>query len=172
VTGRVGVVVLRVAAIIVVSSAGFALLEHPARRVEARSAAGVVRLFGGAVWHAEPDAIAVVPAPHAPIRAVVTPACSALASMLAIASLASVVPVSARRRRPLAVLAAMTTVAIGNVVRIVASLGVGLVAGRQSLILFHDRAGSAFAFGYVLAGYVLFLFLVLPKEVPARAVAL
>ena len=164
-------VMARVAAIVVLSSIAFALLERPVRRVEARAAAGVLRVAGATgVWHTEPDAIAVVPANHGPFRAVVTPACSALASILAIASLASVVPAGTRRRRPLAILAATGTIALGNLVRISASLAVGLVAGRGSLVLFHDWAGSAFAFGYVLTGYVLFLFLMLPKEVQPRAV--
>ena len=169
-TRHMRTVAVRVIAIVALSSIAFALFERPARRVEARAAAGVLRLAGATrVWHAEPDAIAVVPATHAPFRAVVTPACSALASVLAIASLASVVPAGTRRRRPVAVLAATATIAVGNLARISASLAVGLVAGRGSLVLFHDWAGSAFAFGYVLAGYVLFLFLMLPREVQPRA---
>jgi exosortase/archaeosortase family protein len=171
VTGQAGAVATRIVAILVLTSGLFAVLQQPARRTEARVSAGVLRLVGvTGVWHAEPDGIAVVPAGHAPFRAVVTPACSALASMLALAGLASVVPVRARRRRRGALVAAMGTIALGNLVRITASLAVGLVAGRGSLILFHDWAGSAFAFAYVLAGYVLFLFLVLPREVRPRGV--
>lgn len=170
-TSRAGVVAIRVVTIIAVSSGLFAVLQQPARRVEARMSAGVLRLAGVTrVWHVEPDGIAVVPAGRAPFRAVVTPACSALASMLALAGLSSVVPARACRRRRVAVLAAVGTVALGNIVRITASLAVGLVAGRGSLVLFHDWAGSAFAFGYVLAGYVLFLYLVLPREVQPRVV--
>jgi exosortase/archaeosortase family protein len=171
VNARRRAVVARVVAMIVLTSAAFAVLQRPARTIEARAAAGVLRLAGATrVWHVPPDAIQVVPTGHDPFRAVVTPACSALASMLALAGLASVVPLSARRRRLLAVLAAMGLVAAGNLVRIVASVAVGLLQGRASLVLFHDWAGSAFAFAYVLGGYVLFLFLVLPREVQPRVV--
>lgn len=165
------VVAVRVVTIVALSSLAFALLERPARTVESSAAAGVLRLAGSTrVWYAGADSIVVVPAHHGPFRAVVTPACSALASMLALAALASVVPAPARRRRPIALGAAMAIVAVGNLVRITVSIAVGLLAGRGSLVLFHDWAGSAFAFAYVLTGYVVFLYLMLPKEAHRRVV--
>ena len=54
-------------------------------------------------------------------------------------------------------------VAIGNVLRITASVGMGLVAGRASLVLFHDWVGSLFAFAYILGGYILMISLLLPR---------
>jgi hypothetical protein len=60
--------------------------------------------------------------------------------------------------------AAVGTVVAGNILRISASLAVGLVAGRTSLVLFHDWVGSMFGFGYTLGGYVLLLYLLLPSD--------
>jgi carbamoyl-phosphate synthase large subunit len=106
-----------------------------------------------------------VPDTHAPFRAIVTPTCSSLASALAIGALATLAPARtrrARRRRVAATAAAVATVVAGNILRIAASLAVGLVAGRGSLVLFHDWVGSMFGFGYTLGGYILLLYLLLP----------
>jgi exosortase/archaeosortase family protein len=163
-------VLLRLAAVITIAAAGFLVLQRPARHVEAVASAGLFRLVGGdRVRMADADSIEVLPATHAPFRAVVTPSCSAIGSLVALACLASLV--KGGRRRTLSMGAAMASIAAGNVIRISASLGMGLVAGRQSLILFHDWVGSMFGFAYTLGGFLLFLHLMLPAR-PSAEVAL
>jgi carbamoyl-phosphate synthase large subunit len=152
------------AGVVVVSAVGFTLLHGWAQRIEAGTAVLLLRAGGAdGVWQAG-HAIQVVPAAHAPFRAVVTPSCSATASVLALGCLGAVYPRHLRRRRRVAVAAAIATVAGGNVLRIAASVAVGLIAGRGSLVLFHDWVGSAFAFAYVLGGYLLMLYLLLPRD--------
>ncbi|MBV9410903.1 MAG: archaeosortase/exosortase family protein [Acidimicrobiia bacterium] len=162
-------VALRMLGVIAVAGGGFLVLQHPARHVEAEMSSGLLRVIGArgvSVVGASSSEIQVVPDGHAPFRAIVTPSCSSLASALAIGALASLAPVRRRgdrTRRMAATSAAVAIVVAGNVVRIAASLAVGLVAGRTSLILFHDWVGSMFGFSYTLGGYVLLLYLLLPS---------
>lgn len=161
-------VLVRVALVVACSVMGFLLLQKPVRTFESRAATALVRLSGtDRVFGVSPTSILVVPAERKPFRAIVTPSCSAISSILAIACLASV---SGRRpapRRALAFGLALGAIAVGNIVRIAASLAVGLVAGRSALVLFHDWVGSTFAFAYTLGGYVLMLYVLLPRHRPA-----
>lgn len=68
------------------------------------------------------------------------------------------------RGRLVAAAAASSAVFLGNQLRIDASAVSGLVAGRLTLVLFHNWVGSAFGFAYLLGGYVLMLWLLLPAE--------
>jgi len=161
---------MRILAIVAVAAAGFVLLQAPARHLEAEASAGFFRLVGDErVRVADATSIEVLPARHAPFRAVVTSSCSSIGSLIALACLGALVPRS--RRRNVAVILAMATVACGNIARIAASLGIGLVAGRPSLILFHDWVGSIFGFAYTLGGYLLLLHLLLPGRHALRTVA-
>lgn len=160
----------RIAAIILVAGVGFVVLEGPARRVEAKASAGLFRLVGDErVRVAGPDSIEVLPPAHPPFRAVVTPSCSSVGSLIALGCLGVLAPPG--RRRNVATAAAMGSVAAGNVIRIAASLAIGLAAGRQSLILFHDWVGSIFGFAYTLGGYLLLLHFLLPARAQVRTVA-
>jgi len=164
---RRSVVLSRIVAIVAVAAVAFVFLEAPARHIEAEAAAGVFRLVGeGRVRVADATSIEVLPASHAPFRAVVTSSCSSVGSLIALACLGALAPRS--RRRNAAVAVAMASVAFGNVVRIAASLAIGLAAGRQSLILFHDWVGSIFGFAYTLGGYLLLLHLLLPARPALR----
>jgi carbamoyl-phosphate synthase large subunit len=167
VSGRGAAVVLRLAAVLVIALVGFAVLQGPSRRLETRTTVALLGIGGhGRVFLASATSIGVVPARHAAFRAVVTPTCSALSSVLAIGCLASLAGRS--RRRLGALITAVVTVTAGNVLRIGASILVGLLAGRSSLVLFHDWVGSAFAFAYTLGGYVLMLYLLLPRHRPVE----
>ena len=77
-------------------------------------------------------------------------------------------------RRLVAVSAAIGSVVIGNILRIAGSIAMGLVAGRSSLVLFHDWVGSIFGLAYTLFGYLIMLYILLPPEParPARRVVL
>jgi carbamoyl-phosphate synthase large subunit len=167
---RRSAVFMRVAAIIIVAAGGFVVFQNGARHLEAEGAAGLFRLAGDErIRVAGPSSIEVLPSAHAPFRAVVTPSCSSIGSLVALVCLGALVP--GGRRRNFAVAVAVCTVAGGNIIRIGASLGIGLIAGRQSLILFHDWVGSIFGFAYTLGGYLLLLHLLLPARPRLEAVA-
>jgi exosortase/archaeosortase family protein len=154
--------------VVLVAGGGFVVFQAPARHLEARAAAGVLRLAGNrSVFMSSASAIQVVPGSHAPFRAIVTPTCSSLASALAIGCLASLAVRRPRARRLFATTAAIGTVVAGNILRIASSVAIGLLAGRPSLILFHDWVGSVFGFAYTLGGYVLLLVLLLPSHRPS-----
>jgi len=153
----------RIAAVIIVAGGGFVLLQRPARHAEAVASAGVLRIAGTErVQVAGASAVEVVPERGSPFRAIVTPSCSSISSLLALGCLGALV--KGRRGRNKALIAAIVTVAVGNIVRIAASLAVGIVAGRASLVLFHDWVGSMFGFAYTLGGYLLLLYLLLPRS--------
>ena len=163
-TARARAVLLRLILVIGASVGGFILLQEPARWLETHAALGLLQPFAGdRLTAVVGTSIVVVPIHGLPFTVDVTPSCSALASILTLACLATVLPRTTRARRLGALSAAIVTVALGNIVRIAASVGVGLVAGRSSLILFHDWVGSMFSFAYTLGGYVLMLYIVLPK---------
>jgi exosortase/archaeosortase family protein len=142
----------------------FLALMEPVRVAEASAAAGLLRLLGMDVTVQLGTSIQVFPPGHAPFRAVVTPSCSSLSGLLALGFVAGFLPRRPGGRRLRAVFVAMAAVLTGNVLRIAGSLTVGLVAGRASLVLFHDWVGSVFTFVYTLGGYLLMLYLLLPAR--------
>lgn len=145
----------------------FTLFDSPFRQLEAAAAAAMVHASGAvqSAVQVRPNAsLAVFPTGSAPFLAIVTPACSALSSLLAIAFLGLFVPARYRRRLLPAAACALAVVALGNVARIAGSVAVGLKAGVSSLVLFHDWVGSLFAFTYTLGGYLLMLFILLPAR--------
>ena len=154
---------VRVALVVGVGLVGFIVFQEVARTLETRAAVAMLRAFGSRrVVLATDTSILVVPVNHGPFQAMVTPTCSSLSSLLAIASLGAICP-PGHRRRLIAVTIASLTIVAGNVLRIAGSVAVGILAGRTSLILFHDWVGSVFAFGYTLVGYVLLLRLLLHR---------
>lgn len=162
---RVASVLARVVLVTLLVTLGFALLQEPVRVAEMTLAAATLDSLGaGEHLRLLGSSVAVLPPGRTLFLAVLTPSCSSLASVLAVLSLGVLLPKAPTGRRVVAVLAAAATVVIGNLVRILLSLVVGLLAGRASLVLFHDVAGAAFTFLYVLAGYVLMLTLLLPKR--------
>ena len=156
---------LYVAAIVVLSAVGFALVQLDVRELETVASANVLHWLGAERAHVVlPTSIQVFPANGQAFRAVITPSCSSAASVLALVLLSTLVPRHVRHRRGRALLAAVALVFVGNIVRIAASIGVGFVAGRASLVLFHDWVGSIFTFVYTLGGFVLMLYLLLPRD--------
>jgi len=166
-------VLVRVACRLLVVGGCFFALMRPVRMAEASAAAGLLHLFGvGDVTVQLGTSIQVFPKGHTPFRASVTPSCSCLSALLALGYVAGFLPRKSHRRRFPAVIAAMGAVAGGNVLRIAASLGIGLVAGRASLVLFHDWVGSVFTFAYTLGGYLIMLYLLLPSRTQPPTTAL
>ena len=171
-TRRQLVVAARMAAMLVVLVAGYAVLHRPWQAAEAVVAAAIAGALGpGQVDRVADAALLVAPPAHTAFIAIVTPACSSAAPVLALACLGLATPAAPPRRQLGALCAAAAAVMVGNAARIAGSVGVGLLAGRQSLVLFHDWVGSAFGFAYVLGGYVLMLSLLLPPRRVAADVA-
>ncbi len=161
-------------AVVVLVMVAFVLGNARFREFEATAATALLHLFEIVPAHRlqvipGTSSIAVFPMAVGPFVAVLLPSCSSLASLLAIGFLAGFVPRGQPGRRIAALGCALICVLVGNVLRIAASIGVGLIYGTPSLILFHDLAGSAFAFAYTLGGYLLMLFLLLPAGPAAAA---
>lgn len=156
---------LRVGAVLFVSIVGFLLLERSFRSLETHAVSGLLVLAGATGTHVTyGSVIEIFPRGHPPLLASITVSCSSLSSLLAIACLAFLGPDRLRRRWWTALGVALMVVAVGNILRIALSLAAGLLAGRSALLLFHDWVGGAFAFAYTLGGYILFLYLVLPRH--------
>ncbi len=156
---------LRVFVVLFISIAGFLLIESPFRVGESHVVAALLGLVGADSTRVPYDTvIEIFPSDGPSLLASITMSCSSLSSLLAIACLAFLGPNRLRRRWWSALGVALVVVALGNILRIALSLGTGLLAGRDALILFHDWVGGVFAFIYTLGGYILFLYLVLPRH--------
>ncbi len=175
--GATGVARIPVMAHIAIVTVGigvlFAVLQVPFRHLEVVAATGLCHLFGfTGIRHPVESYMLIQPSGHAPFWVDIAPTCSSLASILSFVGLATFVSPRARQGiSPLrfwsAVAAAAAVLFVGNLLRIVFSMLVGLVAGRISLVLFHNWVGSIFGFASLLAGWVLLLWLILPAP-PGR----
>ncbi len=164
-TARAWPVLIQPVAVVAVVLATFALFNDAFRQGETAAAADLLHLLGvapRAVQIRPGSSLAVYPTGSGPFLAIVTPSCSSLASLLAVTFLAVFVPPRFRRRRFLALGAALVVIVAGNVLRIAGSIAIGLVSGTGSLVLFHDWVGSLFAFAYTLGGFLLMLMVLLP----------
>jgi exosortase/archaeosortase family protein len=161
---RAGRTMLKVAAVCGGAAVGFVLFQAPMRHFETRSALWLLHHLGGhAAIGIASTVVLIIPRHHAAFDVLITPACSSLASLVAICALAPFTPRQPLARRVLAVAVAVGLIAIGNVLRITGAIAAGLVAGRTSLILLHDWVGSMFTFVYTMGGYILMLSILLPK---------
>jgi exosortase/archaeosortase family protein len=155
-------VALALAASLVIAFAGFALLTGPMRDVEG----GLVLALLGAgsrVSVVNDHVFQVLPSGHAAFRASLTPYCSALIPILALAAIALCVLRGTPMRRALGFGLAAVLVLVGNVLRIAGSLWVGMETGPAGLVLFHDWVGTLFALTYTLVGFFLMLYVILPS---------
>ena len=100
---------------------------------------------------------------HFPFRAVLTPYCSSLVSVLALGAIAIFVLRGPFLRRLSAFVVAGMFVLCCNVIRIGGSLWAGLKYGPSGLVLFHDWLGTMFGLLYTLFGFLLMLYLMLPS---------
>jgi exosortase/archaeosortase family protein len=151
---------LAVAASVVV---GYYVLIGRARRLEVRAIADLLHVAG---FHRISGALGstlVIFRPNGEtVSASLTPSCSSLMSVLALAALAS----SVLRRRRVHTFAAFVVAAImlvaANMLRIGLSAVLGLWLGRPALLLFHDWVGTLWTFAATLAGFLLLVSLTLP----------
>ena len=138
-------VVARVILVIVADIGGFVLFQHDARVAETWLASELAGLIGlGRFSVVKGTSVLVTPLHQTPFFVLVTSSCSSISSVCSIACLACLLRGVPLARRTLALLAAVAAVVVGNVVRIAASLTVGLASGRIALVLFHDWVGSTF----------------------------
>lgn len=137
----------------------FLLTQETMRDMEVSLVVRVLEPFmSGSVLGAGSN-IVVTPTSGLPFLAEVRPSCSAAGAVIALAVLGSLI---ARERKLKATMAAIVIVAVGNLVRIGASIGVGVIYGKSSLVLFHDAAGGAFTFLYLMVGFASYLWFTLP----------
>lgn len=155
----------RIGLLLAVTVAGFVLLQQWMRGAETAATVGLLHALGvGGISRGYQDSIIIDAHSRGSFAAILTPACSSLASLLALGGLAVLRPTGARGRLALAVTAAMAVVFVGNIARIAASIGVGLLTGPSALVLFHDWVGSLFAFAYTLGGFVVMMWILLPRD--------
>lgn len=163
---RNGQVVVRVIFVLLLIAVGVFAMQEPFRGLEALAATKVLQALGTKdIFWSGSSGIGIIPRSGPAFQAIVTVPCSALPSLLALTSLAAPIRFP---RRGLALIGAMATIWTGNIIRIAASVAVGVFAGRSSLILFHDWVGSVFAFAYTLGGYILLVYILLPKNPGSR----
>lgn len=155
----------QLALLTVAMAAAFALGQAAVRHGEAVAVAAAVRLLGfHGVLAIQGSQLLISPRSGPLFWVDITASCSSLGPALAIALIA--VLMSAGRPasdRWLAGMAGVSGIIAGNLVRIGSSVIVGLLAGRVSLVLFHDWVGSIFGFAYTIGGFVLALSILLRR---------
>ena len=156
---------LQMAIVFSVTVLGFVLLQHGIRVFETWASVSLTRLLAPHRATVVGGTSIIISPPHRPaFRAIVTPACSSAASVFSIVALATLIRGVSRGRRTLALATAVLVVMVGNVVRIGGSVLIGLLAGRASLVLFHDWVGGLFSFTSTLGGFIVMLYLILPDR--------
>jgi exosortase/archaeosortase family protein len=163
---RQGVAVLaRIAVAFGVTIAAFWALIDPWRNVEASTVSGLFRSLGAqGASQSFGNQILVVPNHATPFLATISPSCSALAALLAFATIAVFVVRTEPSRRLMAFGAAAVLILVCNFMRISLSVYVGIQTNAQGLTVFHDWIGTAFGILYVLGGFTLFLWVLLPSN--------
>lgn len=156
-------VMFALVASMLVALVGFRVLNSPMRTLEQTA---VLRVF--AVLRPHTTVVGdhnfqVLSPGHFPFRAVLTPYCSSLVSILALGAIALFILRGPILKRVSAFVVAAMFVLCCNVVRIGFSLWAGLRYGPSGLVLFHDWLGTMFGLLYTLAGFLLMLYLMLPS---------
>lgn len=156
------VIGLSLTAAIGVAFGGFYGLSNPLRDLEQRlvllllSAGARVQMYGDHYFQ-------VLPRHNEAFRAQLTPFCSSLVPVLALAAIAGFILTGPPLRRVMAFSCAALVVMACNVLRVAGSVWVGLEVGSGGLVLFHDWIGTLFGIAYTMLGFFLMLFLLLPK---------
>lgn len=157
---------------LVVAVGGFHLLTGPARRLEVSLVMALLHPVGGRASVVDGTIFQLLPPGHQAFRAQLTPYCSSLIPVLALATIGFFILSGTVPRRLLSVAAATALVLLCNVVRISGSLWMGYEFGGDALLLFHDWIGTFFALVYTMAGFFLMLYMLLPSasaQIPRAA---
>lgn len=161
---RLAVTLGKVLLVCLGAGVGFSAFHEGMRAFETSAALWVLGVLGAdGLRPVGRTSVLVISGHHPAFHVLITPSCSSLASLLAFGCLGPLAPRRSPGRRALAVGSAAGVIAVGNVLRIAASIAVGFVAGRGSLVLFHDWVGSMFTFVYTTSGFILMLALLLSK---------
>jgi exosortase/archaeosortase family protein len=146
----------------------FILLQDPFRQVETQMSVATLHLLGASqqrVVYIPNNEALIISRAGVGFLVQLTPACSALAPMLGLTVIASLIDRAAPSgRQLLAAGAGLAAIFIGNQIRIDASMVAGIGFGQGTLVLFHDWAGSIFGFAYMTLGFILMLWLLLPPD--------
>lgn len=157
---------------LIVAVGGFHLLNAPARKLEAWLVMASLRPLGSRASVVNETFFQLLPPSQQAFRAQLTPYCSSLIPILALATIGFFILHGTWRRRLIAVGAAALLVLLCNVARISGSLWMGYEFGGNALVLFHDWIGTFFALVYTMAGFFLMLYLLLPTataQIPRAA---
>jgi exosortase/archaeosortase family protein len=143
----------------------FWLLITPWRNVEAQVIAHAFQAMGvPRASQSFGNQILVLPAHSAPFLATISPSCSALAAILGFLAISLFVVGGPFQRRMMAFAAAAMVVLACNFLRIGLSTYIGVRTSAQGMTVFHDWVGTAFGLLYVLAGFTLYLWVLLPSN--------
>ena len=151
---------------------GFYLLTGPVRDLEVMATLALLAPLGERASSVNGHVFQVLPPAHDAFRAELTPYCSSLIAVLALAAIAIFVLHGPWPRRLFALSTAMIVILCCNVLRVTGSLWMGYQFGDRALVLFHDWAGTLFALAYTMGGFFLMLFLLLPSakaQIPRAA---
>jgi exosortase/archaeosortase family protein len=148
---------------VAIAVVGFVWLNVPMRDGEMQAVTRLVGLLSSSVTTTAHHTFQVLPAAQQPFRAHVTPYCSSLVSILALGGIGLFILRGPLWRRALSFVAAALFILACNVLRIAASLAVGLRYGDRSLVLFHDWVGTMFGLAYTMGGFFFMLWLLLPS---------
>lgn len=143
----------------------FVVLLDPWREAEATMVSNVMQTLGvSGISDAFGYRILVLPSSSTPFLATISPSCSALAAILAFASISLFLVRAEPGRRFGAFLAASALVVVCNFLRIGLSIWVGVQTDVHGLTVFHDWVGTAFGLLYVLGGFTVYLWMLLPSN--------
>jgi exosortase/archaeosortase family protein len=144
---------------------GFYLLLDTWRGWEAAVVTGTLQALGVAgVRGGYGNLVLVVPPQGRAFIASISPSCSSLGAVLAFGAIALFMVGGSVVRRLGAFMAASVLVVVCNLVRIGLSIWVGVVTDTRGLVVFHDWVGTTFGVVYVLVGFMVFLFVLLPSN--------
>lgn len=143
----------------------FSLLVDPWRTWEAKAIVNTMALLGvTGASRSYGNEILVIPRASSPFLATISPSCSALAAVLTFVAISVFLVRGDPFRRFLATVGASALVFVCNLVRIGLSVLVGVTTDAHGLVVFHDWVGTAFGLLYVLGGFTLYLWLLLPSN--------
>jgi exosortase/archaeosortase family protein len=158
-------VILRLIATFAMPVIVFVVLLDPWREAEASTVSTIMQGLGvSGVSDAYGYRILVLPSSSTPFLATISPSCSALAAILAFGSISLFLVRGEPGRRFAAFLAASGLVLFCNFLRIGLSIWVGVRTDVHGLTVFHDWVGTAFGLIYVLGGFTVYLWMLLPSN--------
>lgn len=156
-------VLFEILVLVIVYLSLFELLIDPVRRFETDAVAWFFSLVGSnSVTVAHNDSLLIVSGGHRPMLTYMSPSCSSLMGLLALATLAAAVM---RRRRTTTLMAYVVSASvlfILNLGRMIASAAAGVWFGSGAMLLFHDWVGTIWNFIATLFGFLLLQFLTSP----------